>query len=142
MFFFFLSVLTLLVCDKLKRKRLLSGDRRCTFALRCVCKLLLHLLLSGVCVCVCGDVPTINVASVSLSNSYLQGSVVQRWKIRLVVVEGGVPQSRGTGRVAAYVPRRTQGWRKRCGEMHPARASVLMRSTLPLHSPACTTAAP
>lgn len=43
------------------------------------------------------DGTTLNGASISLNNPHLQGSVVQRCKIKLLLVEGGVPQSRGDG---------------------------------------------
>lgn len=41
------------------------------------------------------DGTTPNGASISLNNPHLQGSAVQRCKIKLPLVEGGVPQSRG-----------------------------------------------
>lgn len=90
------------------------------------------------------DGTTLNGASVSLNNPHVQGSAVQRCKIKLPLVEGGVPQSRGgdgEGRSICSVHSvQSSVVVKERGEMHPARASVLMRLTPaelspPLRSP-------
>lgn len=74
-------------------------------------------------------------------NSYLQGSVVQRWENEARGWRGWRASVSGDGEGRSICSAQNWAMAKQCGEMHPARASVLMRSTLPLHSPAFTTPA-